>query len=297
MTVTLAQLDQSFYQQFISTIIGMAVQIPATYNFFVAPLSLANFASATYRHTFRDEIADAVPVAELDDVPDGDITDNASDVTVQTIGRSALVSWETSMGGTIAPNELARATMKVVRAVRRKIDDLLWTDTAPGLTNEFGSDVTPMTYAQHVAFALELASQVEEEAPPGSVMRAALAKGVWRALVQDMITTEASIFAATFGSMDAAMAVGALGQVQKSVAGVGIFVTDRIAASGAGKANPYVYVGPEDGSAFGLAVKWPIGAEVRTTEQKLADRVVGWARIGPGILRQDYGIEGITAAA
>lgn len=297
MPVTLPGLSSSSYQQFISAVIGMALQIPATYNFFVTPLDLMNFGSDTYRHLWRTLIEDAVVVAELADVPDGSYGDQQAEISVQTIGRSALVSWEVQNSGTIAPNELARAVLQVVGALRRKIDDLLWTDTAPGLTNEFGSDVTPMSYAQHVAFMLELDSQTEQEAPMGSVMRAALAKSVWRALVDDMITQEANIFAATFGSMDAqAAVVDSLGRINKRVAGVDIFVTDRVATVGAGRGNTYAYVGPEDGSAFGLAVKWGINAEVRDTESKLANRVVGSARIGPGILRQDFAIEAQTAA-
>lgn len=296
MSVTLTTLPNSFYPQFISEVIGRVVSIPVTYNFFVFVRDLRAFPSRTWRHTFRSDIPDAEPVAELANVPDGDITDNFSEISVQTVGRSAIVSWEAQRGGTVDPNELASTVVQVTDAHRRKFDSLLLTDVVPGLTNEVGSDVTPMTYAQHVANKLALTNQVEESTPPGSVMRCAMAKGAYNNMVNDMITTEASIFAATFGSMDAAMGVNSAGMVAKPIAGVATFVTDRVPVNGAGRSNVYCYVGTERGSCFGMAVKWGIDAGIRDTEQQLANRVVGSASIGFGILRQDYGIEAISAA-
>jgi len=299
MATTLATLDQSFYQQLISAMIGNAVQTPWMYNFFVFVKDLRQFPTSTWRHTFRNNIADAIVIAELADVTDDAMTDAASEISVETVARSVLVSYEVQRGGTISPNELGLGTIQVVWAHRRKFDDLLWTDTSPGLTNESGSAATLMTFAQHVSFALEAEALWEDVDPVGSVLRCAMHPGPFRHLVNDMVTTEASIFAATFGSMNAASAVAAMGNGgMKNIAGVETFVTSKIpVADTTGKGNVYCLVGSEIGSCFGMAVKWGIDGELRPTEKQLASRVVGSARIGFGILRQDYGLEAITAAA
>lgn len=299
MTVTLTSLPNSFYPFLISARIGKAIESPVGYQLFTFPKNLMEFPSATWRHTWRDNIADAEVVIELAPVPDGTIADNFTDIAVDTIGRSAQVSYEVDKGGTISPNEVARATDQCVRACRRKGDAQLFEDTTPALVNEFGDALTSMTYNNFISYQLELAAQVEQSQPAGAVMRASLHPDVWRALVADMSATQASIFAAQFGSMQHANALQQNGTAAKMLNGIDVWVTSRIPiADGSGRGNVFAYVGDEDESCFGHAVKWRILGEIRAPgDASLSYRVIVYARWGFGILRQDMGLKAISQAA
>lgn len=296
---TTAALADSIYPVVIATATGAALSIPLTYNYFVFAKSLDGTASNTWRSIVRDDITDAVSVAEAADVTDAAMGDEKAEISVDTIGRSVLVTYEAATSTVLGLGELAEGTRQVIMACRRKIDSLLWTDASPNLTHSSGDNSTPLTYANFVSYGLEAATQWKDTAPPGSRMRVALHSGPFGVLVNDMITTQASIFAATFGSATVGQVLNAMGNGGMKVIGnTETFVTDRIpAADTTGKGNVWALVGGETGSAFGIAVKWPPRAERRMTEKKLADRLIGHARIGVGILRQDFALLGITAAA
>lgn len=296
---TLASLGDSINAVIISKALGQAVAIPLTYNFAVYVKDISGEATNTWRSTMRPDIEDAIAIAEAADVTDDEMTDEKEEISVGTIARSVLVTYEVG-GATILGRggELAEGTRQVTMACRRKIDSLLWTDQSPNLENTSGDNTVGMTYAQFVSFAMEAQVQWKDNQPQGSVLRAFLHSGPFRHLVNDMITSEASIFAATFGSQNAGAALAAMGNGgMKNIAGVETLVTDRIpAADTSGKGNVFCLVGGETGSCFGLAVKWGVKPEMRPTEKKLADRMIGSARVGVGILRQEYGLQAITAA-
>jgi hypothetical protein len=296
---TTTALADSIYAVVIGSATGSALSIPMTYNYFVFAKNLEGVASNTWRSIVRDDITDAVSVAEAADVTDAAMGDEKAEISVDTIGRSVLVTYEAATSTVLGLGELAEGTRQVIMSCRRKMDSLLWTDTSPNLTNSSGDNSTPLTYAQFVSFGLEASTQWKDTAPPGSRMRVALHSGPFGVLVNDMITSEASIFAATFGSTTAGQVVNSMGNGGMKVIGnTETFVTDRIpAADTTGKGNVWALVGGETGSAFGLAFKWAPRAERRATEKKLADRMIGHARIGFGILRQEFALLGITAAA
>lgn len=296
---TITTLADSIYAAVIGSAIGAAVAIPLTYNFFVFVKGIEGDASNTWRSTSRPDITDAIAIAEAADVTDAEMTDDKVDIAVGTIARSVLVTYEASRSTILGLGEIAEGSRQTAMACRRKIDALLWTDQSPNLTNDSGDNTTLMSYAQFVSFMMEAQALVKDSAPAGSRMRAALHSGPFQHLVNDMITTEASIFAATFGSSDAGMAISSAGNGgMKNIAGIEVSVTDRIpAADTTGKGNVFALVGGETGSCFGLAVKWGVTGERRPTEKKLADRVIAHARVGVGILRQEFGLLAISAAA
>ena len=57
MSTTTLSLPEAIYQQLISQALGMATQIPQTYNFAVFLRDLAAFPSRTWRHNVRDPTA------------------------------------------------------------------------------------------------------------------------------------------------------------------------------------------------------------------------------------------------
>jgi len=296
---TTTTLADSINAVAIQLAVGAAIAIPLTYNFAVYTKDLGGDATNTWRSIVRPDITDAVTVAEADDVTDASMTDTPTDISVGTIARSALITWEAKASTVLGLGELVEGARQVTMACRRKIDSLLWTDQSPNLTNDSGDNSTPMTYAQFVSFGLEAQAQWKDSPPMGSRMRAFLHSGPFGVLVNDMVTSQASIFAATFGSADVGGVMAAMGNGGiKSIGGVETLITDRIpAADTSGKGNVFCLVGGETGSCFGLAVKWGVMAEQRGTEKKLADRLIAHARIGVGIIRQDYGLLAITAAA
>lgn len=296
---TTTTLADSIYAYVIGQAIAATLAVPIGYNLFVFVKDIGMDPTSTWRSIVRDDITDAIAVAEADDVTDASMTDSKVDISVDTVARSVLVTYEASSSTILGLAEIAEAARQVTMAVRRKMDTLLWTDTTPNLTNESGDNTTELTYDQFVSFALEAQTQWNDSPPPGSRMRAAIHSGPFGVLVNDMVTSQNSIFASTFGGATAGAAIAAMGSGGlKNIAGVETLVTDRIpAADTTGKGNVFCMVGGEVGSCFGLAVKWGIQGEQRTTEKKLADRYLGHARIGFGILRQELGLKAITAAA
>lgn len=295
MPTTTASLDDSLYNFILSLAIGAEVSVPRMYNYFVHAKDLRGAASKVWRSTVRGQIADAEVMSELADIVDAEMTDSKVEIALDTIGRSILLAMELEA---VSPfPEIILAGQQVTNACRNKIDDLLWTDTVPGLTNISGDNATPMTFPQHISFGMEAAAQWKDNPPAGSVMRCAMHSGPFRALVNDMVTSNATIFAATFGSDNVAQVIASANNGgMKNIAGIETFVTDKIpVADASGRGNVYSLVGSEQGSAFGLAVKVGITGEVRGTEKKLARRALAYAYIGLGILRDEYALVGVTA--
>jgi hypothetical protein len=294
---TLTTLSESVLSYIISAAIGGALTIPLTYNLISYIKDLSQDPTSTWRSIVRDDITDAVSVAEADDVTDASMTDSKVDISVSTIARSVLVTYE--VANTTPFNEIVQATFQVTGAVRRKIDALMLTDTTPNLTKESGDNSTTMTYAQFVSFLMEAQAQWKDNPPLGSVLRAVLHSGPFQAMVNDMMTTQTSIFASTFGAVSAAQVLNAMGNGgMKNIAGVDTLISDRVpVADTTGKGNIFTLVGGEAGSALGIAVKWGVQGEMRATEKKLANRMIAHARIGCGVVRDDYALKAITAAA
>lgn len=277
--------------------VGQAVAIPLTYNWFVFAKDISAAPSAVWRSTSRPDITDAIVIAEGADVTDADMTDEKVDISTQMIARSTLITDEVQQDTFL--QEIAQAGAQVSMAVRRKIDAIVMTDTVPNLTNEEGDNSTPMTYAQHVSFGLAARTLWHQNPPPGSVLRCAMHPGPFAALINDMVNSNASIFAATFGGaqVGAVLSTMSAGYIHP-IAGIETVVTARMPAGDTtGKINLYALVGNETGTCLGLAVKQGVNPQLRGTEKKLASRGIASARIGAGVLRDEYGLIGITAAA
>lgn len=295
-TTTTTTLADSIAPFVFGAAVGQAVRVPLTYNFLVFVKDIGTDPTNTWRSTSRPDIDDAIVVAEAGDVTDAAMTDDKVDISVQTIARSVLVTYEAQWSTFV--NEIAQGGAQVSMACRRKIDALVLTDTTPNLTNEQGNNTAPMTYAQHISFAMQARAQWHQNPQPGSVLRCAMHPGPFEALVHDMVTNKNSIFAATFGSTQvgdvmASMSAGA----RHAIGGVETLVTNRIPAGDTtGKGNIYVLVGGETGSCLGLAVKKGVTPELRGTERKLATRGIAYASVGAGIIRDEFGMIGVTAA-
>ena len=224
-----------------------------------------------------------------------------TEISTQMVARSFLLSEQ--LEGASVYQELMVAVMLLVDAYRRKIDSTLWTDTSPNLTNTSGDNTETMTLSRFVQFVLE-GKALWKNTMMGTMTRMFMHPNVISQLATDLTDSNNALLGSAFGpqATGAALAQTSNQGPQGRLIGVDIFDTERIPVadvSGFGNVLCLVNNGAqgEQNSCFGLAVKRSGRAEVRGTEQKLAQRAIGSVDFGIGILRQDYGLQCITSQA